>query len=150
MIGINFDTATTVLANRCITWAENEVNKWLSKRYDIASPTFQTVSSIPPMVTSWTEWLSVGYMHDSNSRGSKDSFKRAKIFKDRAMSDLKLVSEYELDLMDSTGSIIIDKPDNSFQVLSNTDDYSNTFNEDDPLNWKIDSDKLSDIDSERS
>ena len=62
MIGTTFDTITTSLATKLITHAENEVNKYLSKRYDVGSWT--TSSSTPPLITSLTETLSaVSYTH---------------------------------------------------------------------------------------
>jgi hypothetical protein len=145
MIGITFDTATTSLADNLITQAENEVKKFLSKRYDLGSATFATSTSIPPVVTTITEWLATGYMHDSMSRGSKDSFKRADRFINRAMDNLKEIAGYKLDLLDTAGSVIVDKSTTSYQVLTNTDTYSNTFDEDDPLNWAVNSNKLEDI-----
>lgn len=147
MIGTTFDSITTSLASRCITHAENEVNKYLSKRYDIGS--FNTSTAIPPIVTSLTEKLAIGYMHQHNSRGGKESMQRGKFFIDDAISNLKAISKYELDLIDNDGSVISDMSNSSYAARSTTSNYSNTFNEDDPLNWEIDQNKLEDIKSER-
>lgn len=76
--------------------------------------------------------------------------KRGKEFIDQAMDNLKLLSEYKVDLIDSSGDVVADMSQTAYRVLSNTDSYSNTFNEDDELSWSVDSDKLDDIDTERN
>lgn len=148
MIGTVFDTATTSLGNKLITHAENEVNKYLSKRYDISSFNV-TSTSVPPIVTSISETLATGYMYKYMSRGGKDALERAKFFIDQAMDNLKLIAEYKLDLVDSNGDVIADSENSSYSVKSTTSDYSNTFNEDSQLDWEVDPLKLDNIKSER-
>lgn len=147
MIGVTFDSLTTSLADKMITHAENEVNKYLSKRYDLS--TFNTSTAIPPIVTSITETLSEGYMHQRMSRGGKEAMERGKELIDQALDNLKLIAEYKLDLIDSDGDAVAESSNSSFKIKSNTTNYANTFNEDDELNWAVDSDKLEDIESER-
>ena len=148
MIGTEFDTATTSLASKLITHAENEINKYLSKRYDIGSFN-DTSTSVPPIVTSICETLAEGYMYQRMSRGGKEAIARSKQYIDQAMSNLQLIADYKLDLVDSSGDRINDLSTGAFQILSTTNTYSNTFNEDDQLNWAVDSQKLDDIDTER-
>jgi len=150
MIGVNFDTATTSLATEMITDAEAEVNKYLSKRYDISGPTFQTTTSIPPLVRTLSTRLAEGYTWMSVSRGSKESLTRGKELQKSVLDNLLQISEYKMDLLDTAGSVIADMPNASVRVVSNTETYSNTFNEDDSLLWQVDEDKLEDISSERS
>lgn len=147
MIGTTFDSITTALASKMITHAENEINKYLSKRYDLTS--FSTSTSIPPLVTSLAETLSEGYMYQRMSRGGKDSMARGKELIDQAINNLKLIADYKLDLVGSSGSPIDDMPNTAYRVLCNTKDYSTTFNEDDELEWAVDQDKLDDIESDR-
>lgn len=149
MIGVNFDTATTALATKMITHAENEVNKYLSKRYDISGSTFQTTTSIPPLVTSLTERLAEGYTWKAISRGSKESLTRGKDLIKDVIENLKMIADYKLDLLDTSGSVLVDMSNTAYRVLCNTTNYTNTFNEDSELSWAIDSDKLDDISSER-
>lgn len=144
MVGTSFDTATTTLATKCITHAENEINKWLSKRYNIASFN-DTSTSVPPLITSLAETLAEGYIYQRSSRGAKEWMTRGKELITQATDNLKLISEYQLDLVDSNGTVIGDFSNTAYRVLSNTIDYSNTFDEDNELNWAVDSDKLSDI-----
>lgn len=144
---VEFNSGTEDIATICITWAENEVNKKLSKRYDTSA--WSTLTLTPPMITSITETLSLGYLHDQLSRGSVESQSRAQRLLDRAMANLEELLDYSVDLVDSSGAVVSDRS-SKIIIKANTDSYSNTFNEDDPLNWKINSTKLSDIDSERS
>ncbi len=148
MIGTSFDTATSALASKLIAHAENEINKYISKRYDVGS-LYDTSTSVPPLLTTLCETLTEGFMHQRMSRGGKESMLRGKELIDQALANLKLIAEYKLDLVDSSGDVISDMSNTAYRVLSSTADYANTFNEDDELNWKIDPDKLDDIDAER-
>lgn len=148
MIGTQFDTATTALATKLITHAENEINKYLSKRYDISSFN-DTSTSVPPIVTTICENLTVGYMHKYMARTGKDSIEMGKAFIDQAMDNLKMIAEYKLDLVDSSGDSISDVAGSSYNIKSTTSDYSNTFNEDEQLNWEVDESKLDAIKTER-
>lgn len=145
MIGTNFDTATTSLATKCIAQAENEVNKYLSKRYDIGG----IVSAVPPIVTSLTEKLAVGYMFQYMSRGGKESMQRGKFFIDDALTNLKAIANYELDLIDSNGDVVVNLSASGYDIQSTTQNYSPTFNEDDQTLWEVDQLKLDDIKSLR-
>ncbi len=81
------------------------------------------------------------------SRGGagKESIERAKVLKTDALDNLNSVSLYKMDLLNTTGSLIADMANNSQRVLCSTSDYSNTMNEDDELDWAVDSTKLTDI-----
>jgi hypothetical protein len=149
MIGVNFDTATSALATKVITQAENKINQFLSKRYDLSSSTFQTSTSIPPQVTTLCEQLAEGYMWQKNSRSGKESIQRGKDLVEEALKDLKAIAEYKANILDTTGAIIPDASTSNQKVLCNTSDYTNTFNEDDELSWAIDADKLEDIYNDR-
>jgi len=148
MVGTKFDTATTSLADKLLTHAENEVNKYLSKRYDIGAFN-NTSTSVPPLVTSLTETLAEGYMYQRMSRGGKDAMKRADALIKQAIDNLQLIAEYKEDLVDSSGDPIADMTNTAYRVLSNTENYVPTFNEDDPLDWQVDPNKLQDIKDER-
>ena len=149
MIGSTFDTATTSLASQMILDAEAEVNKYLSQRYDVGGSPFNTATTIPPIVKSCTVWLSNGYMWEQMSRGN-DTNPRAERLIKRAIDNLQMIADYKLNVLDSSGAAVTDKSSASYRVQCSTSDYSNTFNEDDELNWRIDSDKLTDIESGRT
>lgn len=150
MIGTTFDAATLALASKSITRAENEVNKYLSKRYDLTASPFNTTTTIPPLVGSLTEDLAEGYMHIRMSRGGKDAMKRGTDMLKLALDNLDLISQYKLDLVNSSGSVVVDMSQTAYRVLCSTSGYTTTFDEDSDLDWVVDPDKLDDIDSERS
>jgi hypothetical protein len=141
LVGTVFDTATTSMVSKMIDWAEDEVNKYISKRYNVSS----IISSPPPVIRSLSERLASGYTYRHMARGSKDMIDRAKEIIDPVMENLKGIAEGNIDLLNTSGSIVTEMSNSSFRVLCNTDTYYNTFDEDDPLNWKVDSDKLDDI-----
>lgn len=144
IIGVSTDTATTALLGKCIEWSEAEINKYISKRYDISSFN-DTTTSTPPLIKSLCEQLSEAFFYSRNSRGGKESLKRAADIRKEILDNLKMIRDYEVDLLDQSGDVITDFSQTAYRVLSNTDDYTETFNEDDPLNWKVDQDKLKDI-----
>ena len=147
MMGTNFDTATTSLATDMIEDAESEVDKYLSNRYDLSGAPFLTSTTIPPIVKSCTKWLSMGYMYQQLARGAESP--RADALVKRATDNLTMISGFKLNVLDSAGSIVADGADSTYRIQCNTTDYSNTFNEDDELNWAVDPDKLDDIESGR-
>jgi hypothetical protein len=149
LIGVNADTATTKLFKKCIAWSENEINKYLSKRYDISS-FVDTSSSVPPLVADLCEQLAESFFYSRNSRGGKESLSRSKQLRNEVLDNLKMIQKYEVDLLDVDGGVITDFSQTSYRVLSNTDTYTETFNEDSPLDWKVDNDKLTDIASDRT
>lgn len=144
LIGTALDTATTSLVGQCITWSENEINKKLAKRYDIAS--FQT--SVPPHVRGMCEQLTTGLFYKHNARGGKDAITRGDAFVKSVMENLNELAMGKMELVDAAGAIISPRG-TAKGVLSSTVDYTSTFGEDDPLNWKVDPDKLDAILSDR-
>jgi len=150
MVGTVFTTTVNALANIVIPQAESEINKYLSKRYDLSSDYFATItSSIPPLVITLCERLSQGYMYQQLGRGGKEAMARGVLFIKPVLDNLELIRDYKVDLVDTAGSVLPDFENTAYKVLTNTDDYSETFQEDDPLKWKIDSDKLDDIANDR-
>lgn len=145
--GTSFD-GLTALASEMIDQAEGEINKYLSQRYDISSAPFQTSTTIPPAIQNICKWYSIGYLYEATARGSKDSFARADRYLKKAEKNLMDIINYDANLLDSSGAEVADDADD-LQILSSTSDYAPTFNEDSPLNWEVDPDKVSDIESER-
>jgi phage gp36-like protein len=146
MIGTSFDTITTSLADKAITHAENEINKYLAKRYDVSG---WVAGSVPPVVSSICEDLAVGYMYLRMGRGSKESFQRAKEISEPALENLKDLRDYKATLFDTSGSVIADNSSGSYYMKSTTENYHQIFDLDDPLNWSIDPDQLDDIEDGR-
>jgi len=145
LIGVKFDSNTSALIMRNIDDAEAEINKHISRRYDVSTLT----SPVPPLLKKLCGQLTEGYYYCRASRGGKESIARGKDLIKMALENLKELKNYDADLLDPAGSLISDKANSKFQMTSTSSDYSNTFNEDNPLNWVVDCDKLDDIESER-
>lgn len=148
MVGVNFSaTNMTTLGSKAIDQAESKINRALSKRYDVSASTFQTSTSIPPLVRTLTERLSEGYMWQFLARGGagKESMERGKALIKEVDADLVDIQNRRLDLLLTSGSVLSEMANNNQRVLCNTSDYTNTMDEDDELNWAVDSDKLQDI-----
>lgn len=141
MIGTTFDTLTTALGTKCITLAESRINQSLSTKYDVSD--FST--TVPPIITSWAERLAVGYMYRYLARGIGDKTNRDRAYIQSVEDELNMLISGKISLVDTSGSQIVEQTG----VLCNTTDYVNTANEDDPINWSVDSDKLDDIADER-
>lgn len=148
MVDTTFDTATTALADECILNAENKIREIMSKRYDVGADAFQTSTATPPVVQTWCKWLSTGYMYEDLSRGGKDAFTRADRYIKKAMDNMAQVIAYKANVVNSLGSLLTDSTE-SLPMYSNSNDYHDTFNEDSPLCWNVDGDKLDDIEDER-
>lgn len=102
------------------------------------------------MVRTWTEWLSEAYFHQRNSRGSKESLTRAEAILKRVTANLEAVAAYKLHISDTSGALISDTSNTSYRVKSTTETYHDTFDEDSPLDWVIDSDKIDDIETSKA
>jgi hypothetical protein len=149
MVGVNFNTATVAVAGECITWAEDEIRKYLSRRYDMSSAAFQTSTSTPPIVKSWATRLSIGYTEIQLARGGKEAIALGESKVDSVLKNLELVAEGILSVSDSTGSLLTESDNSAFKVQSSTSGYKETFDVDDPLDWEIDSTRLEDIKGDR-
>ena len=95
MIGTTFDTATTSLASKCITYADNKIRDMLSKRYDVSSEEFQTFASAPPLLKDLGEQIAIGFMYKFMARGGKDGMKRAEDFLKPAVETLDKIADFE-------------------------------------------------------
>jgi hypothetical protein len=147
MVGTVNDTATVSLASASIYDAENEIKKRLGKRYDFSVSPFLTTTSIPPMITSLTETLAIGYMYENMARGSKEGYARADRYIKRVTDNITELLEGEAALLNTAGAALTEL-EGPWRVQS-TDAYPPTFNEDDPKFWKVSTDKLEDIEDER-
>lgn len=150
MTGANF-TALATQAAGCISRAESRINSALARRYDLQQNYFQTYTSCPPMVREWTIQLGSGYLWQELARGGagKEAMARGKGLIDGVLTDLGELIKGNLELVDTTGSLIESASTGSGRVLCNTDTYVPTFNEDDELSWTVDDEKLTDIAAER-
>ena len=144
--GVTFDAATTSLASMCITHAESHIRTSLARRYNFANSPFNTSTSIPTSLTSITEQLAMGYYFKNSSRGSKESISRGEALIREAKDLIKEIANFGADLLDNSYAVIASS---QAQVTSSTSDYTATMDEDDPLDWQPDQDKLDDIETDR-
>lgn len=148
MIGTTFDTATTSLASKAITQSESFIKSRLSSLYDVSAYDFSTATSSPPIITTICEYHSIGFMYKNMGRGGAEARERGEWYLKQALMMLEGVASGDDALLDSNGDAISVKTTRS-KVQSNTEDYNETFGEDDPLNWKRDSDKITDYNNSR-
>ena len=144
--GVSFDTATSSLASMCITWAEGFIRTNLARRYNMSSSPFNTSTSIPTYLTSLCEQMAMGYYFKNASRGSKESITRGEALLKFAQTEIMDIASFRKDLVDNIYALVSNR---TAEVIASTSAYHTTFDEDDPINWQVDSDKLSDIDSGR-
>ena len=142
------DSVTAALISDSVDDATNEINKYLAHRYDVA-PWGLTLSAVPPIIGSICKFLAAAEVIDALGKGGKETTKRADILRKRAIGNLEMLASGEAILINTAGSAIAMISDPG-EVLSTSDSYSNTFNEDDPYHWKTDATKILDIASERS
>ena len=109
---------------------------------------FSTYTSAAPALKTITKYLAASNYYLHTGAGGKEAFARADAYEKRAMNNLKALAKGTIDLVDQDGAKVPERA-NYDAVLSNTKDYSETFGEDDPLHWKVDPDKLDDIEDER-
>lgn len=145
LIGVDQDTATTTLLTNAIGEAEDEIRAAVSSRYNISSDNFQTATSVPPLVRTMCLDYSEGLFYRRNSRGDDNWYKLGIKILERVEKKFKSIQKGEIHLLDTQGSIISEKDNGNFAMTSSSSGYAETFNEDDPLKWIIDSDKLDDI-----
>lgn len=149
MVETMFDTATSALASAMISRAETEVNKWLSKRYDIAA----FIAAPPPMVRDLTLDLAEGYMRIRMVRGANsskeiDAYKKTLI--DPVLENLQAIAAWQANIVDTAGSLVPDGENNTtYQILNGAEGFTPTFAEDDETHWETDPDKLEAIEAER-
>jgi len=148
MVGTINDTTTVSLASVCIFDAENEVKKRLAKRYDFSASPFDTTTTHPPMIITLVQNLAIGYMYESMSRGSKESYARADRYIKKSIENIQGLLNGDFQLHDAAGDLV-SETDGSWKVYESTSSYSPTFNEDEPTSWQPDEDKLDDIASDR-
>lgn len=135
------DTTGVALFSAQVDRAEGEVNSFLSARF--AMP----FSTVPPLVRSLTEDIAcyytirAAYTHDGELQNKfLDDFKSAFV-------TLESIRDGKTNLAYTDGSLVPSR--SSDRYLSNTNDYSPTFNLDSARKWKVSQNRLDDIEDER-
>ena len=81
---LTLDTATSSLITQCITWADNEINATLAKRYSVAD----FASSIPPQISSLSQQIALGHYWTHGHRGNEKAVERGKVVLRAARADV--------------------------------------------------------------
>ena len=132
-----------------ITRADNFINSKIVNRYDISG--FDTTGSVPPLLKTLSEDIATFFtMRNNYSNDNQNYNEWVEKYKD-AIDMLDEIREGNMDLVNTTGSQIAIRTDEALQeVESSTEDYQSFFDEDGPLDWKVDATKIDNIDSDRS
>lgn len=144
-----FGAAMNTLGGFCVNWAESQVKARLARRYNVGNAPF-TVFTTTSMLTNITEELALGYLFKLSSRGAKQQIDRGNALMESALAQIKDLADHRMDLLDASlgTSVIADRSDSQV-IFASMAAYHPTFDEDDPLNWGTDDDKINDIATER-
>lgn len=137
----NTTTVTTVITAH-ITRSDAIINGMIAKRYGLP------FSATPPLIIQISEDLTGYFTYRSfYAQDNQSRFDYFDELKANALNLLDMIRKGEVDLVDTSGSIIDERTTEGNTVLdSNTEDYQPYFDLDDCLDWKFDSEMLDDID----
>ena len=144
--GLANTTTVTGVITRHITRADSLIDAKISKRYAVPiSPTPPLLGSISEDITSYYTFRTF-YTQDNTNKTEYFADLR-----DDAMATLDEIREGKIDLVNTAGSIIAERTDESTSGIldSTTKDYQPFFDVDDELNWKFDDDLIDDIGDNR-
>lgn len=141
-------TSTVAIIDSHISRADSYINAKISNRYDVSG--FDTVGSVPPLLKMLSEDIASYYTYRSQfSADNQNVNEWTEKFKD-AIEVLNQIRDGDMDLVNTTGSLITELTDTeNDMVTSSTEDYQSYFDEDSPLDWKVDDDKLESINDAR-
>jgi phage gp36-like protein len=145
-LGVGTDVIGTLAVSYSIQNADNLIDLKLSKRFDVPfSTTPPVIETLSTKLSSW-ECLRSLYTGEIPS-----SIAQVKEEYDRTMKLLDDIQSGILDLPIGTsgGGVVSDKSSDSKYWSSNMN-YTPTFDVDDELNWRTDTDRLSDIAGKRA
>ncbi len=141
-------TATTTLIDEHINRADNVINAKIAQRYAVGS--FNTSGSVPPLLKTISEDIASYFTFRSEFGGDNQNDNEwTDKFKD-AIELLDQLREGDIDLVNTTGSIIDERTTSAVDIISSTHiDYQPFFDEDSVTSWKVDDDKISSIEDNR-
>jgi len=139
-------TNTTALISQHIDRADNIINSKIATRYDVSSFT----TSVPPLLKTISEDITSFFTYRSEFSSDNQNFSEWTDKFKEAMALLDELRKGDLDLVDSGGNIIDEVTTSSVdRIESTTQNYQPFFDEDDSINWKVDGDKITDIEDNR-
>ena len=135
-------TTTVAIIEDHIDRADNIINSKIVKRFDVS----QFATEVPPMLKTLSEDISSYFTYRSLYSGDNQNFNEWTDKFNMAMELLNELKEGEIDLVDDSGNIIEDRTTATIdRIVSSTEDYQPFFDEDDPLDWKLDDEKKDSI-----
>jgi len=135
------DVVDDTVVQYFIDRADNYIDSRLAKRYTVPF----TQSTTPPIITDIsTNIATYGVLKRLKIETHNTEEDYARTFYNDGMSILKSIGDGKTSILDNNGNII--QPLSVAGIVSSTSDYKPIFNEGDPINWEIDSDKIDDED----
>ena len=132
-------TNTVAVVNSHITRAETIINGKISSRYFVS--TFQTSTTLPPLLTTLTEDIAGYYTIRSFFSADNQNVNEWGEKFQEAMELLEDIRDGKMDLVGPDLNII-SGTSTTMTVESSTQDFSPTFSEDDILQSEVDQDKF--------
>jgi len=139
-------STTSAIVGKHITRSDALINGMLAKRYPVP------ISPTPPLLSKLSEDIAAYYTYRSSY--TQDNHNKLEYFeelKEDAFSELKLIREGDVDLIDTAGGLIAERTaDLENSIVDSTDaDFAPYFDIDDPLDWKFDPDAISGVKDRR-
>lgn len=139
-------STTIAIIEQHITRADNIINGMIAQRYNVSGFT----TSVPPLLKTISEDITSYFSYRSFFSGDNQNFNEWTDEYKAAMESLKKIREGDLDLVNSTGSLLPEVESSSVdRIESTTQDYQPFFDEDGVTDWAVDDDKLTNIKDNR-
>jgi phage gp36-like protein len=142
--GIGTSTLGTAAVARYITWSDSIIDLMLARRYEVPFGTvYPAIESISTTLSAWKSLRSIFSNEIPKALAFvEDDYKKA-------MSFLEDLQGGSADLPTGTSGAIVSERGSATKVWSSNMDYNPTFDVDDDLDQAVDSDRLTDIESNR-
>jgi len=132
-------TETSALITAKIPRADATIDSYCARRYTIP------FDPVPPKITDISIKLSAYLALQSKfTRDSHNTNDWVELVGKEAISDLEMIRDREIDLVDTSGALLTEKQADS-RVLSSTEDYQPFADMDTITSWVIDPDRISAI-----
>ena len=138
---VTTDSATVDALNAHIRRVDDLINGKLARRYSVPF----TTTTVPPLVRTIAEDLTAGFLF--RSLFTRDSQNRNDWTEDlmkRSYETLDQIAAYEVDLVDTAGSLLSER-DVANRIDSSSENYYPIFDVDTETSWAIDPDRAQDI-----
>ena len=139
-------STTIAIIEQHIARADNVINGKIATRYQVSNFT----SSVPPLLKTISEDITSFYTYRSLFSSDNQNLSEWTDKFEEAMKMLKELHDGDMDLVDENNNIIDEITTSAIdRIESTTQDYQPFFDEDEPVDWKTDDDKLTNIKDNR-